>query len=76
MIAFLENKQFDSKPQITIMFESPTSKEIRICMAKGNVSITSLEDTTLLKAGDMLCFERVMRFFNNLYLCQKYIARS
>jgi quercetin dioxygenase-like cupin family protein len=36
-ISFLENKHFDSKPQITMMFETPASKEIRICMAKGNV---------------------------------------
>lgn len=36
-ISFLKNKHFDSKPQITMMFESHTSKEIRICMAEGNV---------------------------------------
>lgn len=36
-ISFLKNKHFDSKPQITMMFETPASKEIRICMAKGNV---------------------------------------
>jgi quercetin dioxygenase-like cupin family protein len=36
-ISFLENKHFDNKPQITMMFETPASKEIRICMAEGNV---------------------------------------
>jgi quercetin dioxygenase-like cupin family protein len=37
MISFLKNKRFDSKPQIDMMVETPSSKEIRICMASGNV---------------------------------------
>jgi quercetin dioxygenase-like cupin family protein len=37
MIAFLENKRYKSKPQIDMMLETPSSKEIRICMAEGNV---------------------------------------
>lgn len=36
-IAFFENIHFDTAPQITKMLETPTSKEIRICMAKGNI---------------------------------------
>jgi quercetin dioxygenase-like cupin family protein len=76
MISFLTNKRFDSKPQIDKMLETPSSKEIRICMASGNVmrehtapgaimimvlegsvSISSLENNTFLKAGDMIFFE-------------------
>lgn len=75
-ISFLENKHFDSKPQITMMFETPSSKEIRICMAEGNVmhehtapgaimimviegsvSISSLDKSITLNAGDMIGFE-------------------
>ena len=75
-IAFLENKRFEDKPQIDMMFESPTYKEIRICMAQGNlmrehtalgaimimvlegsVSIASLEENIILKAGDMMFFK-------------------
>lgn len=37
MIAFLENKRYESKAQIDMMLETPSSKEIRICMAEGNV---------------------------------------
>lgn len=36
-ISFLENLHFDTTPQITKMLETPISKEIRICMAKGNI---------------------------------------
>lgn len=35
-ISFLENLHFDTTPQITKLLETPTSKEIRLCMAKGN----------------------------------------
>ena len=36
-ISFLENCQFDTKPIITMMHESATAKEIRICMGKGSL---------------------------------------
>lgn len=36
-VAFLKNLYFDATPQITKMLETLSSKEIRICMAKGNV---------------------------------------
>ncbi|MBN2721815.1 MAG: cupin domain-containing protein [Campylobacterales bacterium] len=36
-VSFFENIYFDATPQITKMLETPTSKEIRICMAKGNI---------------------------------------
>jgi quercetin dioxygenase-like cupin family protein len=36
-VAFFENLYFDATPQITKMLETPNSKEIRICMAKGNI---------------------------------------
>lgn len=36
-VNFYENLHFDSTPQITKMMETPTSKEIRICMSKGNI---------------------------------------
>lgn len=36
-VNFYENLHFDSTPQITKMMETPTSKEVRICMAKGNI---------------------------------------
>ena len=35
-ISFLENIHFDATPQITKMLETPNSKDIRICMKKGN----------------------------------------
>jgi quercetin dioxygenase-like cupin family protein len=35
--AFLEKTRFGDKVQIDKMMETPFSKEIRICMAKGNV---------------------------------------
>lgn len=38
IISFLQDTSFnDKKVQITKMYETPFSKEIRICMAKGNV---------------------------------------
>ena len=38
IISFLEHTSFSSqKAQIQKMYETPFSKEIRICMAKGNV---------------------------------------
>ncbi|MDD3775524.1 MAG: cupin domain-containing protein [Sulfurovaceae bacterium] len=36
-VAFFENLNFDITPQITKMLETPNSKEVRICMAKGNI---------------------------------------
>lgn len=36
-IAFLENLRFGDKVQIDSMSETPFSREIRICMAGGNV---------------------------------------
>lgn len=36
-VNFYENLHFDTTPQITKMMETTTSKEIRICMAKGNI---------------------------------------
>lgn len=35
-VSFLSDLHFDSKPQIKVMMELPSSKEIRICMQKGN----------------------------------------
>ncbi len=36
-VAFLENPRFGDKVQIDKILETPFSKEIRICMAEGNV---------------------------------------
>jgi len=36
-IAFLEDPRFEEKVQTDKMIETPFSKEIRICMAKGNM---------------------------------------
>jgi quercetin dioxygenase-like cupin family protein len=36
-VSFLNDLYFSDKPQITMMYESSVSKEIRICMAKGNI---------------------------------------
>jgi len=36
-VSFLEDPHFSDKPQVTLMYESSVSKEIRICMAKGNI---------------------------------------
>lgn len=35
--AFLDNTRFGEKVQIDRLFETPFSKEIRICMASGNI---------------------------------------
>lgn len=37
MISFLANTRFANKPQIDLMLETSTSKEIRICMDQGNL---------------------------------------
>jgi quercetin dioxygenase-like cupin family protein len=36
-VAFLEGVHYAQKPQIDMMAETPFSKEIRICMAPGNI---------------------------------------
>ena len=36
-VSFLKELYFSDKPQITLMYESSVSKEIRICMGKGNI---------------------------------------
>ncbi|MDD2827997.1 MAG: cupin domain-containing protein [Sulfuricurvum sp.] len=75
-VTFFTHTHFGDKPQIDMMFESFTSKEIRICMAEGNIMrehtapgaimimvlkgsvlITSLEESVVLNAGDMIGFE-------------------
>ncbi|HOI84349.1 MAG TPA: cupin domain-containing protein [Campylobacterales bacterium] len=35
-IAFFKDTRFADKPQIDLMLDAPNSKEIRICMQKGN----------------------------------------
>jgi quercetin dioxygenase-like cupin family protein len=35
-IAYLKNTRFSDKPQVDLMLETPSAKEIRICMQKGN----------------------------------------
>lgn len=36
-VSFLRDLKFGDKPQISVMMETPSSKEIRICMKEGNI---------------------------------------
>ncbi|MBD3788845.1 MAG: cupin domain-containing protein [Campylobacterales bacterium] len=36
-VSFTDKLSFGDKPKITLMLETPSSKEIRICMAKGTI---------------------------------------
>lgn len=37
VLSFLSDLSFGNKPQIKVMFDGTTSKEIRICMDTGNI---------------------------------------
>ena len=56
-IAFLKDTRFGEKVQIDKMFETPFSKEIRICMAKGN----TMKEHTAPGAITILVLEGTVR---------------